>query len=69
MECLDGEENTRLRFSLDEDESAPAIALCDRQGKELLEIMLDSDGSPALMVRNEDGHRVPWLTAEAKKGA
>jgi hypothetical protein len=64
----DGEEKTRLQLSLHEDESTPIVALRDTQGETLLEIVLDYQDKPSLMVPDRQGNRTPWLTAERKEG-
>ncbi len=68
IRIMNGEGKNVLRLYTDEDDCKPIIALCDSDGKEILEIMLNHEGKPALMVRNQEDHRVPWvMTAEAKE--
>jgi len=69
IRIMNGAGKTALPLYTDEDDNAPVIALCDSTGEEILEIMLNYEGKPALMVRNQEDHRVPWLTAKAKEEA
>jgi hypothetical protein len=64
----DGARKERLEFTTDVDDFDPIMALKDKTGETALEIALDAQGEPSLMVRNKQGTRVPWLTAERKEG-